>query len=98
MPEARHHHMLNGAFLAIGQFHFYLLLAHAWSLAAFRTNFRGTFTRALAAYRARLWWRLHALTRVSTAFDTRFRFQRLSVPLGVAEMMVRLHKIVNCEI
>jgi hypothetical protein len=67
MPEARHHHVLDGALLAIRQFHLHLSLfpAHAGALAAFRAWPWRADTGSLAADKARL--RLFALTRLASA-------------------------------
>ena len=42
--------------------------------------------------------RLFTLARVASTFFAGFRFNRFAIPFGIAEMVVRLHKIINREV
>ena len=100
VPERGAHHVLNGTLFAVGQLHFRLrlLLAHAWALTANRARFFRTFARCLSAHRTWLRYRLHALAGVLATLLARFRLQRLAVPFRIAEMVVRLHEVVDGEV
>ena len=100
MPERRAHHVLDGALLAVGELHFRFLLANAWTLAADSARLFRTFARSLAAYEARLRrsWDLYALARREPALLARLRLHRFAVPFRIAEMVVRLHEIVDREV
>ena len=80
MPEARHHHVLNGSFLAVGKLNFDLsarLVFRLWIIDLSRWN-------------RRFWFLLFGLLWL--------RLNRFPIPLRVAEVMVRLHKIVDREV
>src|SRR5689334_18309617 len=102
MPERRHHHVLDRAFLTVGQLHFYfaLLLASAntANLPAYFARLRRAVARALTTNRARFRRRNLAHTRPCAATRARVFLLRRAVPFVIAEMLVRLHEIVNREV
>ena len=65
-----------------------LLLANSWI----------AFTRPLAAYAARMRRFLLTLARTAPAFRTRLRFERLAIPFRIAEVLMRLHKVIDSEV
>ena len=98
MPETRRHHVLNRPLLPVRELNRSLLYAFARALAAFLANSWIAFTRSLAAYAARLRRSLLTLARTAPAFRTRLRFERLAIPFRIAEVLMRLHKIVNRKV
>src|SRR5271157_5563278 len=100
VPEGGRHHGLDGAFFAVGKLHFHsrLFLAHARALTAHAARFFLTLAGPLAAIRAWLRLNSYALAGMITTLLAGFWFQRLAVPLRIAEMVVGLHEVVDGEV
>ena len=100
MPETGHHHVLDVAGFAVGEFDsdFSLLLADALQLAAdFAGLFRalaGAFATVGAGFRVWPFADAGALAAGRAGFGVLW----FAVPFGIAEMVVSLHEIVNGEI
>ena len=78
MPEGRHHHVLDGARLAVGEFDLdFLAGAEVVSGLGLRGSGRGT--RGFGS----LFW---------------LRLQRFAIPFRIAEVVMRLHEIVDREV
>jgi hypothetical protein len=76
MPEGGHHHVLDAALFAVGEFDFgfLTLLASALDLAADLAGFLGTFARFFAAGFTRWSWFLLAGAGTIAAFRAVFFF------------------------
>lgn len=100
MPKAGHHHVLDGSRLPICQLYRCLLItiANTSKLAAIRTRFFWTTARRASARCTRLGSCGLANTWMLTTFRTWIGFERFTVPLWVAEMVIGLHKVVDSEI
>src|SRR5271157_1272020 len=100
MPERGAHHVLNGTLFAVSQLHscLRLLFADTWALTANLARLVRTLTRCFSTHWTRLRRWLYTLAGVIATLQARFRFQRLAVPLRIAEMVVRLHEVVDGEI
>ena len=100
MPEAGHHHVLDVAGFAVGEFDLcpLLLLADALQLAADFARFFRAFARAFAAVGAgfRVW--PFAAAGALAAGRTGFGVEWFAVPLRVAEVVISLHEVVDGEI
>ena len=86
MPERRDHHVLDRARLAVGQLHFDSLSLHVFGrLAHARPSTR--------RYRP-----ISDGASVCTLRLRDFWLDRLAIPLRIAEMVVRLHEVVDREV
>ncbi len=98
MPECCTNHMLNGASFPVCQTHLGSSPTHTRSLPARLARFFRTLAWTLSAGRTWLWRRLHALAGVRATGLARFRFQRFPIPLGIAEVTVCFHEVVDREV
>ena len=100
MPEGCHHHVLDDAFLSVGELHpcSLLLFADATNLPADFAGNLGAFAGRLAANFARLGRWNDTGAGTLAALRTGLRLHRVAVPFRVAEMVVRLHEVVDREI
>ncbi len=88
VPERRQHHVLDGALLPVGQFHFHLplLLADARQLPADLARLLWTFARGLAALGTRLGRRHFTGARILPALRARLVWFWWTIPLRVLEI------------
>ena len=100
MPKGRAHHVLDGAFLPVGELHFHLLLflADARQLPADLARLFRTLARGLATLGARLRRRHFASAGILPALAARLVCLRWTIPLRVLEFQVRLHEVVDGEV
>src|SRR4051812_16150245 len=101
MPERRHHHVLDGACLAIRELHLHLLLAPAWAFIALGTRSLLALARRFAAFSA--WcWRVndaHAWSLpTSGAGAWLLGWFWLPIPFRIAEVLMGFDEIVYGEI
>ena len=82
--KRRHHHVLDGAGLAVGELHLDLLPS---------ARIRPDFAVPAPAVPAARWRSLTGCVGRS-----RLRLQRLAVPLRIAEVVMRLHEVVDREV
>src|SRR5438132_14416962 len=98
MPEGGAHHVLDGAFFAVGELHCYFSPAHAGTLAANLARLFRTLAWPPPADGAEPRRGLHTFTGIGTALRAWFGFERLAIPFGIAEMNVCPNEIVNGEV
>lgn len=100
VPEGRGHHVLDISLFAVGQADFgsFLPFADAWALATLGTRLFRALAGCLTAYWTRFGIRLYADAGIGIALGARFRLQRLTIPLGIAEVPVGFHEVVDGEV
>src|ERR1019366_5987775 len=98
MPEACHHHVLNGSFLTVSKLNLCFFLAYTWTLATNRTRLFRAYTGTLTTHRTRLGRTLLAYTRALTTLGAKFRFIGRAIPFRIIEMMICLHEVIDCEV
>src|SRR6202020_1016217 len=96
--EGGGNHVLDGAFFPVGELHRRLFLAYAGALTAELARLFGTLAWPLSTDSAWSWCALHTFTGIRTALGAGFWFKRFTVPLGVAEVDVCPHEVVDGEV
>jgi hypothetical protein len=100
MPETGHHHVLDVAGFAVGEFDLcpFLFLADALQLAADFAGFFRALARAFAAIGAGFRFRAFADAGALAAGRAGFGVLGFAVPFRIAEMVLSLHEVVDGEI
>ena len=100
MPEAGHHHVLDAALFAIGQFYrdFVATFTHARFFATIGTLLLRAFTGRLPTLGARARWLDFTSARAASALVTGFGCNRFTIPFRILKVMMRFNEIIDREV